>query len=75
MSSVRDIEALAARLRRPVKALEAFARLTPEELGILGAAIDATLERDRERVGAALDRAIPRWLRPLVRIVLGSRVE
>ncbi len=75
MSSVRDLEALAAKLRRPVKALEAFARLTPEELEILGAAIDAAALRDRARVGAALDQAIPRWLRPLARIVLGSRVE
>jgi hypothetical protein len=73
MSRARDLEALAAKLRRPAKSLEAFARLAPEEIETLSDAIDAAFDRERQRVGAALDRAIPRLLRPLASLVLGSR--
>jgi hypothetical protein len=73
MSRARDLEGLAAKLRRPAKSLEAFARLAPAEIEILSDAIDATLDRERERVDHALDRAIPRLLRPFARKILGSR--
>ena len=73
MNGGREVEALAATLRRPAKALEAFARLAPEEVRALRSVIDAACERDRLRIDAALDRAIPRLLRPIARLLLGSR--
>ena len=73
MSRARDLEGLAAKLRRPAKSLEGFARVAPEEIEILSDAIDATFAREGERIDHALDRAIPRLLRPLARKILGSR--
>src|SRR5262249_41673462 len=73
MSEPSDLEGLARRLRRPVKTLEAFAHLAPEEIAILSRAIDAAFDRERARIDEALDRAIAGWLRPLARRILGSR--
>ncbi|MGH8529583.1 MAG: hypothetical protein ACRETN_07055 [Nevskiales bacterium] len=57
----QNLEQLAALLNRPVKSLSAFGSLTPEQIGLLGAAIGQASERQRNAVKYALPQPI-RWV-------------
>ena len=56
---------LARSVGRPRESLVAFKSLSPEQLTLLSAAIDATAERRREQVDVVLRRALPRRLEKL----------
>lgn len=70
-TSAGGVEALAQRLRRPATSLQGCAALSPEQLGVLVAAIDRAVEQRRSALDTALHRFLPwplrgpilRWLR------------
>ena len=61
-----ELDRLAERLRRPPRSLQAFARLTPEQLLDLHQAVDAACARQR----ADLDQALSDAAGPLRGLVL-----
>jgi hypothetical protein len=60
------LERLAARLRRPLRALSGLSKLNEDELGRLEAAIDAACLRQRAQADQALRRLLPSPLRHLI---------
>jgi hypothetical protein len=54
-----QVDRLAARLGRPPAELAAFVRLTPEQVALLGDAIDAACARQRHVVDEAFARVLP----------------
>lgn len=55
----RNLEELAAKLRRPPTGLSALNELTPDQIGLLGDLVDAAVARRRRAIDAALAHAIP----------------
>jgi hypothetical protein len=64
------LEALAAKLRRPQRALAALACLGDDELRALERSIDQACERQRREVHQALRKSFPQ---PLRWLILGRR--
>lgn len=58
-ASARNLDELAAKLRRPAAGLAAFKELPGDQIGLLSDLVDETLARRRHDVDAALARAIP----------------
>jgi hypothetical protein len=55
----RNLDELAAELRRPAAGLSAFKELTGDQIALLAGLIDDAVERRRRTVDEALARAIP----------------
>lgn len=62
-----ELRQLAQKMRRTPESMQAFARLTPEQLLILLVAVDRACERHRREFDEA---ASPALLRPLRRLLL-----
>lgn len=55
----RNLDELAAKLRRPAAGLAGFKELTPDQIALLSGLVDDAVARRRAAVDAALARAVP----------------
>lgn len=74
MANTPEFERLAKRMGRPPGALQAFERLTAEQLAVLHEAVDETCARQHKSLDDALSGALPWFLRGLVLRLLRGKL-
>jgi hypothetical protein len=62
----RELQQLASELHRPPQSLTELAQLTPDQLTWLTARVAEVCQHEDVQMRAALHRAIPKFLRPLL---------
>ena len=70
-----NLQQFASKLGRPAGSLTSFSHLTPEQIGMLSAAIDRACEQQRETLEKSFRKAVPWPLRGLILRLLRGKQE